>query len=935
MLYDVRPRLKRRVTGFIHSEAKFDPARASRDIRRYSCRLHQESSIVFYNKELDVMPKTRILYIEDDDAQRSDLIERLKGRGYEVRGASAGEEGLKILARYDADIVLCELNMPGIGGIDVLRRVKRDRPGLPVLILSARGTIELAVQAIKNGASDFMHKPPHIDEIDVSIENALEHRRLEERLDRDTEDFESAVKERTEELEHAYEQLFELNLVSNEFAKIRDEDTLYEDVPGLVCRALDFDRALLALVREGELILRSYYLGKDPPEFVDAFEKAVGRRRGKMWAVHREALRINRTIHSTDPAHDRRWPEDGEHMTNVKATVVSPIRVKGEPIGVISGNMQHHDREMNEHDVARFEMFAVMVGLAIENIRVYQNMEREVRGRTEELEENAIALARANVDLFGAQELLEEKNLELRKAEERMVTIMEASPVPLVVTRTKDGLIVYANRHLAKVVGADPEDLVGRVSPDFYHNPADREAVVGIIARGGDVRSREVLMKRPDGSPVWMLLSTVATELAGEPVLVSGLYDIDERKNAEAALRESEELFRGIVENANDIVFTLTPDQKISYVSPNVKELLGYSHGEVAGRDQAPFIHCDDLSGLLSFYNSVLDAGREGAHYECRIMHKEGGVRWYSINASVVKDEDGEPQYIVGIGHDFTEHKEFVDELEKKNVELKNTQSQLVQSEKMAALGMLVAGIAHEINTPIGAVNSMYDTLLRSVDKLREGIAGDLADKPESSARFERLFGVIDDANNVMRSGIDRVTTIIRRLKSFARLDEAELKAVDVNEGIEDTLTLVHHEIKHDTTVVKKFGDLPPVPIFPGRFNQVLLNLLVNARQAMGSQGTITIETRMDGHTLVVSVSDTGSGIPKENLQRIFDPGFTTKGVGVGTGLGLSICYQIIEDHHGEISVESEVGNGTTFTIRIPDNLDDIYDEGGELKRKP
>jgi two-component system NtrC family sensor kinase len=541
-------------------------------------------------------------------------------------------------------------------------------------------------------------------------------------------------------------------------------------------------------------------------------------------------------------------------------------------------------------------------------------------------------LAQANVDLFGAQELLEEKNLKLREAEERMVTIMEASPVPLVVTRKSDGQIVYANRHLAKLTGVEAGDLIGSASPDFYENPAERGRVLEILERDGVVRSHEVLMKQTDGVPVWMLLSTVATELAGEPVLVSGLYDIDERKKAEEALQESEELFRGIVENANDIVFTLTPDQKISYVSRNIEELLGYSPSEVIGKGHTPITHPDDSLQLVEFYESIMVTGRKGAHFECRVMHRDGSVRWVTFNASVVKDREDKPLFIVGIAHDFTEHKKFIEELERKNVELENTHSQLVQSEKMAALGMLVAGIAHEINTPIGAVNSMHDTLLRSLDKLREGVHGELKDDPESTKRFDALFGVIEDANKVMRSGIDRVTTIVRRLRSFARLDEAELKTVDVNEGIEDTLTLVQHEIKHDITVVKKYGDIPPIPCFPGRLNQVFLNLLVNARQAIKDKGTISLETRMDGHDLVVVFSDTGIGIPEDNLRRIFDPGFTTKGVGVGTGLGLSICYQIIQDHFGKISAESEMGKGTTFTIRLPDNLDEIYDESGKLK---
>jgi signal transduction histidine kinase len=186
---------------------------------------------------------------------------------------------------------------------------------------------------------------------------------------------------------------------------------------------------------------------------------------------------------------------------------------------------------------------------------------------------------------------------------------------------------------------------------------------------------------------------------------------------------------------------------------------------------------------------------------------------------------------------------------------------------------------------------------------------------------------VMEDANRVIASGSDRVTTIVKRLRSFARLDEAELKDTNIHEGIEDTLMLIHHEIKHNISIIKNYGEVPVISCFPGKLNQVILNLLINARQAMQDRedGKITITTRHENGKVYISIGDNGMGIPPKNLQKIFDPGFTTKGVGVGTGLGLSIVYRIIrEDHLGDIKVESEPGKGTTFTIIIPDNLYDL-----------
>jgi signal transduction histidine kinase len=265
-------------------------------------------------------------------------------------------------------------------------------------------------------------------------------------------------------------------------------------------------------------------------------------------------------------------------------------------------------------------------------------------------------------------------------------------------------------------------------------------------------------------------------------------------------------------------------------------------------------------------------------------------------------------------------------ELEKAHTELKNTQTQLVQSEKMASLGMLVAGIAHEINTPIGAVNSMHDTLLRSIRKLKEILKIKPGDKVEESAQLSGILRTVDEANKVIESGTERVTTIVKRLRSFARLDEAELKSIDIHEGIEDTLTIIHHEIKHNVKITRKFGSIPQISCYPGQLNQVFLNLLINASQAIKDKGEIIISTSFDNSKIHIEISDDGAGIPPEKISRIFDPGFTTKGVGVGTGLGLSICYQIIENHHGQIGVESEVGKGSKFTVTLPTNLDEIIE---------
>ena len=514
----------------------------------------------------------------------------------------------------------------------------------------------------------------------------------------------------------------------------------------------------------------------------------------------------------------------------------------------------------------------------------------------------------------------------LRESEEQLHKLVEASPVPLIITRLSDGHILFANRELAAMINVTPQNLIGRESPDFYFDPEDRVRVIQGLQQTGMVKHHEVRLKRLDGSFFWASLSLVLTEIGGEPAVIGGVIDIDQRKRIEEALRVSEARFRGLVENADDIIFSATPEGRITYISPKFLEITGHDPKVFLGLPMTALVgserdsvHPSDLGRATAAFSSRRpDLGRDGvATSEYRMKHRDGSWRWFVAHASEIRDAGGEVVEIVGVAHDVTSLRLVLEDLEKANADLRQTQAQLVQSEKMAALGTLVAGIAHEINTPVGAISSMHDTLEKALQKLRARFA----DVVEQDSKAARLFDALDNASSVIDSGSTRVREIVRRLRSFARLDEAVLAETDLHEGIEDTLVLVHHELKGRIQVHKRYGSIPRVTCYPSQLNQVFLNLLINASQAISGTGDITIETALHAKQVHISVHDTGSGIPKQNLSRIFDPGFTTKGVGVGTGLGLSICYQIIKAHRGEIEVDSEVGRGTTFTVIIPTNL--------------
>ncbi|HET8760384.1 MAG TPA: ATP-binding protein, partial [Nitrospiria bacterium] len=278
-------------------------------------------------------------------------------------------------------------------------------------------------------------------------------------------------------------------------------------------------------------------------------------------------------------------------------------------------------------------------------------------------------------------------------------------------------------------------------------------------------------------------------------------------------------------------------------------------------------------------------------------------------------------------------------ERERAHVELTRKDDQLIRQEKMASLGQLAAGVAHEINNPVGFVNSnlqMLQTYLSDITGYVERTSALLARLTEAGLHDSvvgqiqeivswkentQLAQTIEDARqSVVESveGLNRVKKIVSALRGFSHADQDKPAWSDLNEGLESTINIVWNELKYKATLHRDYGDLPKVWCYPHQLNQVFMNLLVNAAQAIPERGEIWVKTWADTDTVYVDVRDTGAGIPTEHLSKIFDPFFTTKPVGQGTGLGLSIVYGIVERHGGAVRVESRVGDGTTFHLSFP-----------------
>ena len=319
----------------------------------------------------------------------------------------------------------------------------------------------------------------------------------------------------------------------------------------------------------------------------------------------------------------------------------------------------------------------------------------------------------------------------------------------------------------------------------------------------------------------------------------------------------------------------------------------------------------------LSRATDTLEVGDQAQQLQCDVGIKELANLTLKFNKMATKVQSREKAL-----------KASYQQLAQSTEDLKLSESQLVQAEKMASIGVLAAGVAHEINNPIGFVKSNIEVLTgygAALKNYHQGILDLLPDnKQQALQALQEKYDInylTEDITPLLSStsnGVERVAEIVESLKTFARQDSPEKTLADINEGLKATINMAHNEIKYHCQLTTDLSPLPLVYIFPGKLNQVFMNLIINAAHAISDRGTITIKTYIEGKNIVISFQDDGCGIPKENIDQIFLPFYTTKPIGSGTGMGLSISHGIIEQHGGKITVTSTLGKGSCFTVTIP-----------------
>jgi PAS domain S-box-containing protein len=410
------------------------------------------------------------------------------------------------------------------------------------------------------------------------------------------------------------------------------------------------------------------------------------------------------------------------------------------------------------------------------------------------------------------------------------------------------------------------------------------------------------------------------------------IRDIARREEAESKLRASEERLSEAFDAANEGLWDLDIKRDSLYYSPRYAEILGYDMDELPSSvtEMRKQIHPEDQNLVDSGFQSHLDHGFP-FDVETRLQHKDGRWAWVHMRAKIVsRDKKGVPVRMVGTIADIQVRKAAEEELirltqdlEKALKDLRATQSRLIQSEKMASLGQLVAGISHELNNPIGAVTSSIDVMERAIVKLEDAMNRSQAcDAVRETPGYVRALDIMKESLSNTDRASQRIIDLVSGLKRFSHLDEADLQQVDLVQGLESTLSVVAHELGDRIKVVRQYGELPRITCYPGEVNHVFLNILTNSVKAIDGQGTITILTEaMDegvAEGVRVRITDTGCGMTEKQIAGVFDMGFSGDASRVKMQWGLVTSYRIVQRHKGNIHIDSELDVGTTVTVELP-----------------
>ena len=886
----------------------------------------------------------KVLLVEDSPGDARLIREMLKEAAaaqFELVHVVSLDEALKLLGEASFDVLLLDLTLPDSQGLDTFFRVHTQVPDVPTVVLTGLADEVVGVEAVKGGSQDYLVKgqvDSHL--LARALRYAIERKESEKRLQESKRKYKALFDSTIDGVFVIDAETMKIVLANQAAAKMYGFDPLVDVVE---VDPLDFvppeDRErVIKIITEDLLendvrqIREIRTISKDGREiWIEAFGIRTEYRGRLAGLVSIRDITERKKAEEALRESERRYRLVAEKVTDViwtmdmdlRITYVSPsvTRLSGFSIEEAVGLTVEEFLTPASLEVARrtFE----------EELPIKRMEQRDLfRSRTLELEmtckdgstvwtENTMSFLRdpdgRPIGIVGVtRDITERRHAEetLRQSEERFRNIYAESPIGIELYDS-DGSLVDINKSCLDMFGLS--DIVEAKIPRILGHPFLPYEVKEKLSQGKAVRwegsfdfdrARKINLYKGSKSGV-IYIDVLITPLGQkENGALSGylvqVQDITERKRAEEALRESERLYRLLAENVTDVIYVMGMDLRPNYMSPSITRLLGYSVEEAMSRSMEESLTPASLQVARKAFARALETkemGREGSYPEgtldLEMKCKDGSTVWTESTVSFLRDPDGRPIGLLGIIRDITERKRA--EMERKELEQR---AQIMS--RLASVGEMASGIAHEINNPLTSVIGFAQLLIQK-------------DLPED----------IREEVRIIADGAQRVASIIKRLLTFARQYKPERGYVNINDIIATTLDLRAYEMETGNikVITHLDPDLPGTIADGGQLQQVFLNIIMNAETEMKlahGKGNLFIKTEAIDNTIRISFKDDGPGIARENLERIFDPFFTTREVGEGTGLGLSVCHGIMTEHNGRIYAESKSGKGATFIVELP-----------------
>ncbi|MBI5092306.1 MAG: PAS domain S-box protein [Candidatus Hydrogenedentes bacterium] len=839
-----------------------------------------------------------LVLIADDDIHLLEIVAHdLRDAGYTCATAPDGESALEALRERDFSVALIDLGMPKLDGFQVLAAIQQEHLRVSPVVLTGDGDITKAVRSMNLGACDFVEKPVDPVILNAAVERAAAYRRLRDSardLELQAKEHAAKLAESNEALRLAHQSL-ELKVQERTRELAALNESLQEEVRQRTLveqQLLDRDQTFRAITDTAlDAILMMDNDGR-----ISFYNPAAARIFG--WA---EQEAVGKDLHSLlAPGQYRSAYEKGiEHFTRSG---------EGPAIG------QALELTARRKDGSPFP-----VEISLSSV--------QIRGAW-----HAVGIVR---DVTDRNRIVDT----LRQSEERHRALFNSSRDAVMTLEPPSWRFTSGNPVAIRLFGARDEGEFTSLGPwdvsperqDDGRSSAEKakELIAAALQDGSCLFEWRHKQLKGQEFPAAVLLSRV--QIGDGVILQASVRDITEKKRLTESLEVSEEKFRQIVDNIGLGVALFAPDMRILEMN---RQMRNWFPG--IAPDAHPVCHCafnTSPAEASRSYCPTLQTLQDGkVHETMTATPQEGGARNFRIVSSPIHDHEGRVAAAIEVVEDMTDKLRLEQELN--------------QAQKLESVGRLAAGIAHEINTPTQYVGDnieflqiAYDSLVdlaRAVpsvlDAGRKGpvpaqLLSHVQDLLEST-NVEYLAEQVPRAIEQSLEGVGRITTIVQAMREFSHPGVAEKTSVDLNRCIRSTATVSRNEWKYVADLELDLDDaLPQVLCLPGDVNQAILNIIVNAAHAIGDvvgdgaerRGKIIVSTRRDGAWVEVRVADTGTGIAEDIRKRIFDPFFTTKEVGRGTGQGLAIARNVIvEKHGGTISVESEIGKGTTFVIRLP-----------------